>query len=367
MGRRPGKNFVAPGLRARKLWKTTHYYYDAGGKPRKEIPLGTDFAAALKKWAELRGEGHEKVGETLTLAYVIQRYVREVSTQKSPATLRDHKRESANLLRFFNDPPAVLSDIQPIHVRQYMDWRHSDSKAGAAAKNAARRKAGRDEVPLTGKEGRVRSNREKALLSAVWNQAREWGYTDRTNPCSGVSGFEETGRDIYIEDDVFRRVYEAGDQPLRDAMDLAYLTGQRVADTLLMSERDIRDGALHVKQGKTSAKLRIGVDGELAMVIERIRARKQALSVVAMSLIVTEDGGAITKYMLRRRFDLAREKAGIEKALFQFRDLRAKAGTDKADSSGDIRQAQRQLGHMNLSMTEHYVRKRKGEKVGPTK
>ncbi len=50
---------------------------------------------------------------------------------------------------------------------------------------------------------------------------------------------------------------------------------------------------------------------------------------------------------------------------FRFRELRAKAGTDKSDST-DMRQAQ-QLGHKNLKMTETYVRKRAGAKVTPTK
>ncbi len=34
------------------------------------------------------------------------------------------------------------------------------------------------------------------------------------------------------------------------------------------------------------------------------------------------------------------------------RDLRAKAGTDKAESSGDIMQAKDQLGHTTVVMTE---------------
>lgn len=75
----------------------------------------------------------------------------------------------------------------------------------------------------------------------------------------------------------------------------------------------------------------------------------------------------MTRDALRGHFDRAREAAGISKELFQFRDLRAKAGTDKAESSGDIRQAQKQLGHSNITMTETYIRERKGSKVTPTK
>lgn len=69
--------------------------------------------------------------------------------------------------------------------------------------------------------------------------------------------------------------------------------------------------------------------------------------------------------MLRGRFDKAREAAKIPKAYFQFRDLRAKAGTDKAESSGDILKARDQLGHTTVVMTEQYIRDRKGKKITP--
>ena len=80
--------------------------------------------------------------------------------------------------------------------------------------------------------------------------------------------------------------------------------------------------------------------------------------------------------MLRGRFEKARKKAADSAQndearssllAIQFRDLRAKAATDKADSAGAIRQAQKQLGHTTVGMTETYVRRRRGEKVNPTK
>jgi integrase len=71
--------------------------------------------------------------------------------------------------------------------------------------------------------------------------------------------------------------------------------------------------------------------------------------------------------MLRYGFDDAREKAGIPKKEFQMRDLRAKAGTDKAEDSGDILKARDQLGHTTVTMTEQYIRNRRGKKVTSTK
>jgi integrase len=51
---------------------------------------------------------------------------------------------------------------------------------------------------------------------------------------------------------------------------------------------------------------------------------------------------------------------------FQFRDLRAKAASDKAESE-TMRDAQLQLGHSSMAMTEQYVRQRRGQKASPTR
>ncbi|WP_233526697.1 MULTISPECIES: hypothetical protein [unclassified Herbaspirillum] len=62
-----------------------------------------------------------------------------------------------------------------------------------------------------------------------------------------------------------------------------------------------------------------------------------------------------------QRFYDVRKKTRVKSTQFQLQDLRAKAGTDEA---GDMRAAQRQLGHKSLAMTETYVRERKGDKSG---
>lgn len=332
-----------PRFRVRKRGAKVYYYYDTGGrKNRKEIPLGSDYGLAIMKYAEFERDrtADARVQEVITFKYVADRYLVEVVPTKSPATQKDNLRELKNLLAFFNDPPAPLDAIQPQHVRQYLRWRSS--------------------AP-------VRANREKALLSAIWNFAREMGYTALANPCAGVKGNKEKGRDVYIEDSLYKAVYDKAEVGLQDAMDLAYLTGQRVTDVRLMDERDIRDGQIWIQQGKTAAKRRIELMGELATLMARIKARKAGHKVRSTRLIVTAEGEPMTAGMLRGRFDKAREAAGIPKSAFQLRDLRAKAGTDKAESSGDILQARDQLGHTTVNMTEHYVRNRKGKKITPTK
>lgn len=136
----------------------------------------------------------------------------------------------------------------------------------------------------------MRANREKALFSSIWNFARTSGYTSLANPCAGVKGNKESGRDIYVEDEMLAMVYLHADQPLKDALDLFYLTGQRIADTLKMDERDIREDRLAVQQGKTKAKRRIEIVGELKVVIDRILARKDSHKIRSSKLIVMDNG-----------------------------------------------------------------------------
>jgi len=342
MGRRPTKPGSVPRLRERKRGKTSYYFYDLGGRPRKEISLGKDYGLAIMRYAELERDrsASDLARQVITFDYVANQYLTQIVPTKAPGTQTKNRQELARLKEFFNDPPGPLEAIQPIHVRQYLRWR---------------------------KDAPVSANREKALLSAIWNFARESGYTALANPCSGVKGNREDGRDVYIEDSMYDAVYAVADIGLQDAMDLAYLTGQRPGDTLRMDERDIKDGNLHVKQAKTGMKRRIEIGGSLEALIERIKARKAGHKVRSTRLIVTEEGKAMTASMLRGRFDKAREAAKIPKADFQFRDLRAKAGTDKAESSGDILKARDQLGHTTVVMTEQYIRDRKGKKITPTR
>ncbi len=340
MGRKPTVNLNLPKhLRARKRGEKIRYYYDTGGKPRKEIALGSDYALALKKWAELEIDASLRHPNVITFRYVAERYIKDVLPGKAQATQKDNLRELKQLYLFFDNPPAPLDQIKPINIRQYLDWR-----------------------------GTIRANREKALFSHIWNKAREWGYTDLSNPCKGITGKQEKGRKhVYIENNMYAAVHTVASQLLRDAMDIAYLTGQRPADMLKMTEHDIQDGLLIVKQGKTGVKLRISIEGELRDLIARIMVRKSTYKIRSLYLIVDNSGQKISASALRGHFDRAREIAGIKKADFQFRDLRGKAATDKTESSGDIRQAQKQLGHTTVTMTEHYVRGRKGDKVTPTK
>lgn len=343
MGRKPSKNLNLPqGMRARHRGESgTYYFLDTGEKPRREISLGKDYVLAVQKWAELTKSKTPQQG-TITFRYAAERYLREVVPGKAPTTQIDNLRELKQLYRFFDSPPAPLDSIDPVHIRQYLDFRVS---------------------------AKVRANREKALFSAIFNFARERGLTNQENPCRGVKGYKEKGRDIYIDDDLLNLVYQFAEEPLKNALDIAYLTGQRPADVLKLRRADIKDGALWIKQNKSGAKVRVNIEGRLDRVLQSINSNK----VISLKLLNNAEGQPLTKYMLRGAFDRARLAARAahpeldqQIKAFQFRDLRAKAGTDKEEVQG-MPAAQAQLGHSSPVMTAQYVRHRKGKLVNPTK
>ncbi len=306
--------------------KGGRFYYVTSTRPRKWISLGNDINEARRQWAVLEGQAEDPNDRTFSI--VAKRYRREIMPSKALLTRRDNERELEKLEAVFGNVP--IDAIRPADVRQYLDVR--------------------------GQQAPTRANREKALLSHIINQARAWGYSDAPNPCAGIRGHKETGRDRYITDAEYRAVWEAADDDLRDAMDLALLTAQRPADVLKMNRADIGDGHLLVRQNKTGKKLRIAVVGELAAVIKRMLKRPR--KTVGAALIQNEEGQRLTACALRSRFDKARKAAGVD---FQFRDIRAKAASD----SESLAHAQKLLGHKTRGMTEHYTRERKGESVKP--
>lgn len=174
-----------------------------------------------------------------------------------------------------------------------------------------------------------------------------------------MRGHRETGRDRYVEHEEFLVVWDAAHYTVQDAMDLAYLTGQRPADLLKLNRSDIRAGELCLAQNKTGKALRIAVTGELKDLIGRILGRDHRTA-GSDALLQDGSGQRLTYGALRSRFDKAREAAGVS---FQFRDIRAKTATD----TEDMAHAQRLLGHKTRAMTEHYTRNRRGDKVSPLK
>jgi len=333
-------------LKSGKIW--TGYYYngrDAEGK-RKEIPLGGDLDQAKVEWARLERKAPPKPSHLLGALF--DRYVKEIIPTKGLRTQSDNMKELKQLRKAFEQAP--IDSITPQVVAQYRDARTA----------------------------KVRANREIALLSHMFTIAREWGLTNNANPCFGVRRNKEKPRDYYAGDIVWNAVYTEAVQELKDAMDLAYLTGQRPADVLKVATTDLNDGFLMIKQGKTEKRLRLrleqdGVQSALSAFIDDLQERRALTGIKTSRLITNASGLRMSQQMLRNRWDEAREKAAIKAGVdgdtalavlirqFQFKDIRPKAASEI-----ELTHASRLLGHSTEEMTKKVYR-RVGEIVKPTK
>lgn len=312
-------------MKARKLASgKVLYYYQAGGK---QLPLGANLQLALEKWAQHEG-GSVAVGgfHRITAEY------RKTFGALAKST-RDHYRIALdNLDLAFKG--FALEQIEPRHVKEYMRRR---TKKGAA-------------------------RLEKRVLSAFFNWARENGHTSAPNPCFGIKFSKaekrdygiQTVRKVYVTDAEFQAVYGRADDTVKDAMDLALLTGQRPSDLLKARRQDISEGVLWIAQEKTGKRMGIKVEGELKGVLERIQGRER--DVPSMYLLCDRQGQRLTYHALYARF-----RKALGDAKWQFRDIRAKAASD----SPDLKRAQQLLGHETEQTTAAVYRRARGDVVSP--
>ncbi|MBH3460229.1 site-specific integrase [Pseudomonas putida] len=315
-----------------KVWEAL-YYRDKSGK---DIFLGSDLVKAKLMWAELEAKSVPK--ELTTMKGIFDEYLLKIIPGKAARTQKDNIYELKQLRTVFDSAP--IDAITPAMIAQYRDSRSA----------------------------KTRANREIALLSHVFNTAREWGLTTRDNPCLGVRKNKEKPRDFYANEAVWQAVYEEAPQELKDAMDLAYLTGQRPSDVLSMRKDDMDGIYLQVSQGKTGKRLRIvlevdGAKNSLGLLLERIMRRTSEH--LSPFFIINEHGKRMSWPMLRNRWADAREaarvKAEVEKkpdlanriAQFQFRDIRPKA----ASEINDLGEASVLLGHSKEGITERVYRR----------
>jgi integrase len=342
MGRKPTKNINLPKHMRKRVQRSgkVYYYFDTGAKPRKEIPLGDDYFVALRRYAELNQI--EKADDP-TFGDVITKYIADELPKLASSTQATHKSDMKHLQSAFAS--FTLDQIRPVTINDFLT-KHKDK-------------------PTT-------ANRCKRLFSVLWNKARRWGYTDAANPCIGIDGHSLKKREVYVTDEVFDAVRACAGEPLREALEFSYLTGQRPGDALKARMDDIEDGTLSVAQGKTGKRLRIAIVGELADLIARIKAKKETHRTIHAQILMVRDGQPMTKQILRDHFAKAKEAAAekhpkLAKAIkeFWFYDLRAKAADDTSVERGE-QAASDLLGHDSVKTTRrHYLRR--GKIVGPVK
>lgn len=298
-----------------------HGAYYITSKENKRIPLGRDYAEAMKRWAEVVGEDNRPAG---TIGAIMDRYLREVIPAKRERTQADYTDAIKRLRPVFGSMRP--DDIEPKHIYQYMDLRGSP----------------------------VRANREIAVLSGVMELAVRIGAIS-ANPCRQVRRATERARTRNVLDAEIHSFGQHCPDWLKAYITLKLLIGLRQADMLALSKANITDDGLLVATGKTGKRILFKWSPALRDAVAAIRSIRPNVQDTKGSFWINRDGQPMTASGFKSAW--ARAMAdylndGVER--FREHDLRAKAA-DYAESAG--RDASKLLGHADGRTTKrHYLR-----------
>lgn len=305
-------------------------YHPKTGKP---VPLGASYVEAMARWAELSGQQLPPT-PTETLAALMDAYEREALPAKAPRTQTDNRIELRLLRQAFGHMRP--DTVEPHHIYAYMDAR------GAP----------------------VRANREKALLSSVFQFAIRKGVKTE-NPCRLVRRNPERPRDRLVEDAEIA-AWRAHAGPLLNAYaDLKLLIGQRQGDLLRLSRAADKPDGLHVQVAKTRRRVIFEWTPELRAAVDAIYALERPAT--SLAFFPLSRGARRGAPLTQRGFKSLWQRAmnayvATGGARFTEHDLRGKVATD-ARAQG--RDAQRILQHATAKQTDAYIKVRQVEVVRP--
>lgn len=321
------KHTKRPGFR-RHSWTTadgerrTAYYFEQTieGK-RKETPLGTDHAEALVKWHALKFDKPLKVG---TLNEAFDRWeVDCLPGYLNKNTARNYKQSLRKLRPFFG--PMRWDEIDVPMLAEYLKRR----------------------------TGKTQANREKALLSVIWGEARKWRMTALPFPSYKMRlGNKEKPAKVKWTQAMFSAMYKHAEPFLRDAIDLLSATGWRITDAIECRVTDARDGWLMFDASKTDK------DGDFDLstspVLRDLIARRKTIKAPHVFML-TRGNLQVSERMLTDAWARARKKAVAEcpeVAPLMLRYLRKYA----AQQTGSLDEAQQLLQHGSAATTQrHYM------------
>lgn len=288
----------------------------------KTILIAKKDATKSEVWRryELTRADYEE-GETL--AKLFRAYFESAEfASKARRTQLDREKESVFLLKVFG--AMSPDDIEPSHIRRYMDKR--------------------------GLKSRTQANHEHACLSAIYSWGYERGLVKR-NPCKGVKKFTAKARDRYITDSEYRAIYEHAVPSLKVAMEIAYLCAARTGDILAMRWNQVLEEGIFVQQRKTGKRQIKAWTPRLRRAFEMAKSLpKNGCS--STYVVCREDGSSVEHRAMNYHWANARAAAGVVDCTFH--DLKAKA---ISDYEGTTAEKQMFSGHKTLNQVAVYDRK----------
>lgn len=291
-----------------------------------DLPLGNDYAEALKRYTE-HVEHRPRIAGTLMEA--MESWEREaLPVYENTETRKSYTRQLGNIKPVFG--PATWDQVGMPELKGYLKKRTA----------------------------KTQGNRELAVLSIVWNYARGEGLTKLPWPAAGMERSKwknkENPRRFQVTDALFAAVYSQASPTLKSTMDLASATGLRLTDcrTVLMPT----GGTLWVKASKTNKSAEFLLKD--SPILTQLFTERKQITAPHLMLLTTSSGRLISARMLRSWWDEAREKAAKAnpeiadqlRAMY-LRDMRKRA----SDLAGSLAEASALLQHSSEAVTaKHY-------------
>lgn len=303
----------------------THWFRPRVGKP---VNLGQDFAAALRKYAELVGS----TWSGRTLGDVIDRYRTEVLSQKRSEKTRVN--EGAALTRL----ASWAGHMHPDSVTQQQLYQYADRRKKIDRKTQAM---------LPAPEA---ARHELALLGHVYKKAIRWGIAT-INPVRGLEKLERKPRRPAVPMAEVDKVRALATERMRVAIDLAVCMGPRRGDLLALKRENLTDAGVQFLNSKGQRMQLIEWSDELRSIVARAKALKP--QVPGDYLIRTRSGGPYTGAGFYANWErLMRKHVARGGQHFTFHDLRSVAADE-----GTLEEARDRLGHASAETTQRFYRR----------
>lgn len=299
------------------------YFYDHGGRPRRWEPLGTDEAAALRRYHAIRAINEAGPG---TVQAMLADRLAALDGEVKPATLVNYRQYAKHLGAVFG--ALSPADLTQADILEYLD--------------RCPRMSFRGEIAL--------------LSSAYVGWMRDKRVT--FNPCFGVrTDRRGSRRQRLLEHAELDAIIAQCDERIAVLVELLYATGLRIAQLCALRWVDIGESTQSAKKGRRIAFERTAdLDAMLA------RARALQARVASLYVVCQASGAPWAKHQVQWRWNEACRRAGVADA--HLHDVRARAGTDK-DAQEGPKAAQGFLGHRSPRTTEIYLRDKRTTTVRP--
>ncbi len=204
------------------------------------------------------------------------------------------------------------------------------------------------------------ANKVIALVSAVVNFGKKYGYFEQANPCSGVKKFRTVSRDRFLtnlELDAFFDALKHEEERYQDYFSLLLFTGVRKSNLLSMRWADVD---LNLKQWRISADMTknkeiniVYLPSNVLDILKRREEKNEKLK--EPSKYIFPGTGKQGHFQdPKKSFNRIRKRMGVQD--FTIHDLRRTLGSYMAISGASLPIIGKALNHKSQESTKIYAR-----------